>query len=57
LHGDESKKWAMSKIPSIPSISNMFPKIIDIQASFKSIKVQNEIVVGLVKNLKEVKKP
>ncbi len=35
----------------------MFPKIIDIQASFKSIKVQNEIVVGLVKNVKEVKKP
>ncbi len=56
LHGDESKRWAMSKVFSTPSVSNMFPNIIDIQA-FKSIKVQNEIVVGLVKSLEEVKRP
>jgi hypothetical protein len=33
----------------------MFPKTTDIQA-FKSIRVQNEIVVGLVKSLEEVKR-
>jgi len=55
LLGDESKRWAMSKVLSTP-ISNMFPKIINIQA-FKSIKVKNEIVVGLVKSLEEVKRP
>jgi hypothetical protein len=54
LLGDESKRWAMSKVLSTPSISNMLPKSINIQA-FKSIKVKNEIVVGLVKSLEEVK--
>jgi hypothetical protein len=56
LLGDESKRWAMSKVLSTPSISNMLPKSINIQA-FKSIKVKNEIVVGLVKSLEEVKRP
>jgi hypothetical protein len=53
--GDESKRWAMSKVFLTPSISNLFPKTIDIQA-FKSIKVQNEIIASLVKSLEEVKR-
>ncbi len=40
----------------VTNCAYLFPKITDIQA-FKSIKVQNEIVVGLVKNLEEVKRP
>jgi hypothetical protein len=51
---DESKRWAMSKVFLIPSISNPFPKTTNIQA-FKSIRVQNEFIVGLVKSLEEVK--
>jgi hypothetical protein len=46
----------MSKVFSTLSISNLFPKTTNIQA-FKSIKVQNEIVVGSVKSLEEVKRP
>jgi hypothetical protein len=34
----------------------MFPMTTNIQA-FKSIRVQNEFVVGLVKSLEEVKRP
>jgi len=56
LLGDEYKRWVMSKVLLTPLVSNLFPKITDIQA-FKSIKVQNEIVASLVKSLEEVKRP
>jgi hypothetical protein len=45
LPNDEFKRWPMSKVFSTLSISNLFPNIANIQA-FKSIMVQNEIVIG-----------
>ncbi len=56
LLGDEFKRWAMSKVLLTPLVSNMYPNTTNIKA-FKSIKVKNEIVVGLVKSLEEVKRP